>query len=82
MTPHRRATRETMENIDPNDTGTSTDIVKAINKTAHNRLFASRDTNHEARADSRKARAVLLSARAHQVFFTFRIDVHIRAINI
>ena len=51
MIPHTGVTREIMENIDPHDTMACRDILKAINVTTRARLFNSRETNREAKAD-------------------------------
>ena len=48
MIPQTRVTQETMQNIDPHDTMTPTDIIKAINGTAIDQLIDSRDMNQEA----------------------------------
>ena len=48
MIPLIGVTQETMENINPNDTMIPTDIVKANNENAHDRLTTSRDSDHEA----------------------------------
>ena len=71
-----------MENIDPNDTMIHTDIIKAINETAQDRLIALRDRNHEARADSERADTIVLTAHAHQVVFVSEIDVNVGVTNI
>ena len=80
MIPHR-VTQETMENIDPNDTTIPTDIIKAINDTAYDRLTTSRDTNYEARTDS-KTRAIAATAQARQIVFSLEIDAHVGVMNI
>ena len=75
MIPSKSVTQETMENIDPSDTIIPTDTIKTINETALERLINSRDTNREAQADSGAARAIVMTAHAHQVVFASEIDV-------
>ena len=49
MITHTGVTQEIMENIDPHDTMTPIDMLKAINVTALDQLIDSRYTNHESK---------------------------------
>ena len=59
MILHVGVTQEAIDNIDSKDTMISTDIVKAINEIAHDRLIVFRDINHECRIDYETARAIV-----------------------
>ena len=61
---------------------TPTDIIKVISETAHNSLFASRDTIHEAQVDSEIIHGIVLTAHAHEVYFVLEIDTHFGTMNI
>ena len=82
MILHIGATLETIENIDPHDTMNNTTLIKAINETAYDRKIVSKDTNHEARTDSKTTHAIILTAHAHQVRLALKIDVHVEVMNI
>ena len=82
MIPHIGVTQETIENIDPNDTMSPIDIIKAINETALDQLVESRNTSHEAWADSETTCAIVITSHTHHVFLALEIEVHVRATNI
>ena len=73
MIPHVGVTQETMENTDPNNKTIHTDITNAINEITNGQPIASRDTNHEARIDSKTPRTIVLTAHAHQVVLALEI---------
>ena len=58
------------------------DKIKAINETSLDVLINSRDTNHEALANSETNRTIVLTSHAHQVVFALEIDAHAGATNI
>ena len=64
MIPHLEVVQETKENIDTNVTMVPTGIVKAIKDTAHDRLVAFRNMNHETRIDSEITRTSILTTQA------------------
>ena len=51
MILHKGVTQETMEITDLYDTMIPTDIIKAINETAHDGIIAFIDTSYEAEID-------------------------------
>ena len=76
MIPLIGVTQETMQNIDPNDTMIPVDKIRAINRTALDRIIDSRDTNCGARADSETTHASVITAHAHKVVFALEKYVH------
>ena len=60
----------------------TTDIIKAISDTAHDRLIASRHKSHKIQVDSEATHPIVSTAHAHQVVFALEINVHVVVMNI
>ena len=76
MNPHTGVNQEIKENIDLHDTMTPIDILKVINVTTLDKLLDSRDTNHEAQADTETSHAIVMIAHVHQVISASKTDAH------
>ena len=72
MILHTGVPHEIVHDIDPHDTLTPKDIFKVINGSAHEWSVDSRDTNHEAKADTETARAIFMTGHAHKIVLSRR----------
>ena len=59
-----------------------TDVINDFNETAHDRRITSKETSHDARADSEATHVIILIAQAFLDYFALEIDVHVEFMNI